>query len=256
MCLIVLAYRYHPQYPLIVAANRDEYYRRSTVRAAFWPDHAEVLAGRDMEKMGTWMGITRKGRFAALTNYRDPAANKPEARSRGELVGDFLCGSDAPADYLRRVEQAGDYYNGFNILAGDVTGLFFCSNRSGAPAAVSPGIHGLSNHLLDTPWPKVTAAKGKMKKCLDSGTIDIEALFAILMDAEQAPDDLLPNTGVGLEWERLLSAAFIASPDYGTRSSTILLQDDAGKVLFIERGVWDQREVSFQFQISEDGRPG
>jgi len=255
MCLIVVAYRQHPSYRLIVAANRDEYYRRPTAPAHFWPDHPAVLAGRDLDQMGTWMGITRTGRFAALTNYRDPAAMRSETRSRGELVSEFLCGVEAPADYLGRVAQAGSSYNGFNLLVGDGAELLFYSSRTGRSEAVSPGIHGLSNHLLDTPWPKVVTAKAAMSEVLDDdGDRISEGLFTILSDAEGVPDAALPDTGVGMEWERMLAPIFIVSPDYGTRSATVLLQDHSGRVCFVERTLPDNREVSFQFDICQSGQ--
>ena len=236
MCLIAFAYRCHPRYRLIVAANRDEFYRRPTAPAAFWPECPQVLAGRDLEQGGTWFGVTRGGRFAALTNYRDPAAQKADARSRGELVREYLCGGREPTAYLEQVRAAGGEYNGFNLLAGDGDGLWYCSNRGAALEEVSPGIHGLSNHLLDTPWPKVAKAKAGMAACL-AGPDDAlpAALFVLLADAVPAPDVSLPDTGVGLAWERTLSPVFIASPDYGTRSSTVLLAGYDGRIRFFER---------------------
>ncbi len=248
MCLIVLAYRQHPRYRLIVAANRDEYYRRPTAPAHFWPDHPQVLAGRDLEQMGTWLGITRTGRFAALTNYRDPATVCSEAASRGALVRKYLCGGETPGDYLRLVAGESSSYNGFNLLVGDADELLFFSNRSGGIEAVSPGIHALSNHLLDTPWPKVAKAKAAMGELLAAGGgVTGDGLFSILTDSAVAPDAALPDTGVGAEWERILAPIFIVSPDYGTRSATVLLQEYSGRVWFAERTVSGGREVSFQF---------
>ncbi|MDR3588345.1 MAG: NRDE family protein [Negativicutes bacterium] len=250
MCLIVLAYRQHPRYRLIVAANRDEYYRRPTAPAHFWPDHPVVLAGRDLEQQGTWLGISRTGRFAALTNYRDPTAVLPSAKSRGALVSDYLCGGESPAGYLAGVNRTGATYNGFNLLIGDAAELLFYSSRTGSAAAVSPGIHGLSNHVLDTPWPKVVRAKAALAELLAANSdISTDDLFDMLQDTGAVPDALLPNTGVGAEWERILAPIFIVSPDYGTRSSTVLLQEYSGRVLFVERNVTGQREQSFRFDV-------
>lgn len=236
MCLIAFAYRCHPRYRLIVAANRDEFYRRPTARAAFWPECPGVLAGRDLEQGGTWLGVTRGGRFAALTNYRDPAARKTDVRSRGELVRDYLCGELAPAAYLERVGAAGGEYNGFNLLTGDGDGLWYCANRDAILQAVPPGIHGLSNHLLDTSWPKVAKAKAGLAECLAGPDEALPArLFALLADAAPAPDAALPDTGVGLAWERMLSPIFVASPDYGTRSSAVVLAGYDGRIWFGER---------------------
>lgn len=248
MCLIAFAYRCHPRYRLIVAANRDEFYRRPTAPADFWPECPPLLAGRDLEQGGTWLGVTRDGRVAALTNYRDPAAQKADARSRGGLVRDYLCGGLAPAEYLELARAAGGEYNGFNLLAGDGDGLWYWSNRGTAPAEVPPGVHGLSNHLLDTPWPKVVRAKAGMAACLRGPDEALaERLFALLADGAAAPDAELPDTGVGLAWERTLSPIFIASPDYGTRSSTVVLAGYDGRVWLGERTWPGGAEKTFEF---------
>lgn len=233
MCLILVAWRAHREFPFVVAANRDEFYRRPTASAAFWPDHPQVLAGRDLEAGGTWMGITTTGRFAALTNYRDPACHKPDAPSRGVLVADFLAG-DAPIDAYLDALPATDY-NGFNLLLGDGEKLVAFSNVSLERHELVPGIHGLSNHQLDTPWPKVGAGKTALETAL-SGLPDEASLFHLLRDDTIHPDNTLPATGVPLEWERLLSAAFVMSPDYGTRSSTVITLSRGGVMTFDERG--------------------
>ena len=194
-----------------------------------------MLAGRDLQQGGTCLGVTRDGRFAALTNYRDPAANRPDARSRGELVRNYLCGALAAQEYLERVRADGGDYNGFNLLAGDAGGLWYYANRMDTVAAVAPGVHGLSNHLLDTPWPKVAKAKAGLAACLAGRDEDLAAgVFALLADEAPAPDAALPDTGVGLAWERTLSPVFIASADYGTRSSTVVLLGGGG-TRFAER---------------------
>ena len=234
MCLILVAWRTHPDYPLVVAANRDEFFARPTAAAAFWTDAPQVLAGRDLEAGGTWMGVTRSGRFAALTNFRDPAQNRSDAPSRGRLVADFLGGDEAPGDYLSRTEEYGRRCNGYNLLVGDGTSLWWGSNVAGESRLLAPGVYGVSNHLLDTPWPKVGAGKTALKQALD-GLPDDRALFSLLQDDGVHPDAELPQTGVPLEWERLLSSAFVKSPGYGTRSSTVLCVDRNGWAGFDEQ---------------------
>jgi uncharacterized protein with NRDE domain len=219
VCLILVAWQAHPDYPLVVAANRDEFYARRTAGADFWPDHPQILAGRDLEAGGTWLGITRSGRFAALTNYRDPATLKPQAPSRGQLVADFLAGETAIDSYLDALDAAA--YNGFNLLLGDHDKLVAFSNISMQRHELAPGVYGLSNALLDTPWPKVGAGKTALSGAL-AALPDESALFRLLRDDTRHPDAALPATGVSLEWERLLSAAFIRSPAYGTRCSTVI----------------------------------
>lgn len=221
MCLILVAWRAHPDYPLVVAANRDEYFARPAAPAAFWPEAPDLLAGRDLQAGGTWMGATRQGRFAALTNFRDPVAQRPEAVSRGRLVADFLQGRQSPADYLDAVVPQARAYNGFNLLVGDAGRLGWFSNVGGQPLALEPGIYGICNHLLDTPWPKVQAAKSALSGAL-AALPDEAVLFELLRNDAIHPDHALPRTGVSLEWERLLSAAFVKGPGYGTRSSTVL----------------------------------
>ena len=236
MCLILIAHGAHPEYPLVIAANRDEYYQRPTATAAFWQDHPHILAGRDLECMGTWLGVTREGRFAALTNYRDPRERKTDAPSRGELVSGFLTSGLEPRDYLEKVAALAPRYNGFNLLAGDIDGLFYLSSRTASVERVSPGIHGLSNHLLDTPWPKVERGKQRLNAVLASDP-DAEALLDLLHDREPAAESDLPDTGIGVEMERVLSPALIVSAQYGTRSSTAVVFAGDGSVSFAERTI-------------------
>jgi len=250
MCLIVLAYQKHPRFPFIVAANRDEYYKRPTASATFWTEYPDILAGRDLDQMGTWLGITKNGRFAAITNYRDPKTTRPDAKSRGQIVRDFLCGNDVPTKFLQKIDPIREDFNGFNLLVGDTGGLMYYSSRTGKGQELKPGIHGLSNHLLDTPWPKVVAAKERMGEALaDVETMCGENLFFLLSDIVVPPDDELPFTGISLEWERALAPIFIVSPDYGTRSSTVLLQDCTGHVTFMERTFPETIDVKYEFDI-------
>ncbi|MBX9849304.1 MAG: NRDE family protein [Rhodocyclaceae bacterium] len=218
MCLIVLGWQVDPAYPLVVAANRDEYFSRPTAPLAWWDDSPEVLAGRDLQAGGTWLGITRNGRFAAITNYRDPARVNPNAPSRGQLVADFLRGTERPGDYLRRIEPDAQACNGFNLLVADARELWWHSNVSGQTRQLAPGIHAVSNHLLDTPWPKLVTAKAAFHNAMPVPT----QLFALLQDDRQHPDEVLPSTGVSLARERELSAIFVKTPGYGTRSSAVI----------------------------------
>lgn len=236
MCLILFAYHSHPRFPLIMLANRDEFYDRPSQGAGYWPDHPQVLAGRDLEQSGTWMGVTREGRFAAITNYRDLQDHQGQKISRGLLVSDFLTGEKTPKAYLRSIAGQAEKYNGFNLLLGDRTSLFYYCNYEGTIRQVGPGIHGLSNHLLDTAWPKVSRGREQLTRLVaDDATIDEEALWQILQDRTQPPDDQLPQNGLSPEWERLVAPAFIIGKDYGTRANTILLLNDQGKVTFCER---------------------
>jgi len=235
MCLILLAYNTHPSYRLIVAANRDEFYERPSAAADFWPACPQLLAGRDLKDGGTWMGITKNGKFAAITNYRDPASHRSGVPSRGKLVSNYLCGDMNPGKYLDKLSRQMDKYNGFNLIIGDKNDLFFFSNRSGRQR-LDAGIYGLSNHLLNTPWPKVRRGKKALSDAMNKKGAPLEeALFAILANRKKAPERQLPATGIGLEWERLLSPIFIESAAYGTRSSTILLIGKNGRIKLLEK---------------------
>lgn len=236
MCLIVFAYQSHPEYKLILAANRDEFYDRPTELADFWDDTPDILAGRDLKAGGTWMGITRSGRFAALTNYRQVGNDNFGAPSRGMLVKEYLTEPVDPHKYLTHVNSQKIAYDGFNFVAGGHGGLFYYSNQTGEIQQVSPGMYGLSNHLLNTSWPKVSKAKQGLSRLLRTpGPFDVETLFGIMADQSCPEDDQLPDTGVGLEWERLLSPIFITSEIYGTRSTSLILWKTNDQVLFMER---------------------
>jgi len=255
MCLILIAYGAHPEFPLVLAANRDEYYERPTARAAYWVDHEQILAGRDLECMGTWLGVTRAGRFAALTNFRDPRERKTDAPSRGHLVSDFLIAEMDPRAYLDEIKTAAPRYNGFNLLAGDAEGVFYLSSREPTVQALLPGIHGLSNHLLDTPWPKVVRGKRRLQQAMERGP-DASALLDLLHDREPAQAGELPDTGIGADMERVLSPALIVSPQYGTRASTALLFGSDGSVSFTERTILPGGaigpSISLRFSLRRD----
>lgn len=236
MCIILFAYKAHPKYNLVLAANRDEYFARPSASAAFWKDAPDILAGRDLDHGGTWLGVTREGRFAAVTNFRDALAIKKDAPSRGFLVSDFLRSTQSPEDYVAKTASHSEDHNGFNLIVGDKRGLYYQSNRYPDTKELTPGVYGLSNHLLDTPWPKVEKGKQALSELVRQGAeIAPEVVFEILADRTQADDDLLPRTGISLEYERALSSVFISTPEYGTRSSMLLLIDREDRITFIER---------------------
>jgi len=229
MCLIVFAWRVIPGVPVIAAANRDEFYDRPAAPAAPWADHPNVFAGRDLKFGGSWMGVTLDGpngaKFAALTNIRGPQERRLDAPSRGALVSDFLTGDLSPEQYLEHIAPTAGEYNGFNLVLGDRDTLYWFSNRGGADPRngkpLEPGIYGMSNGLLDDPWPKVVRTKAQFASLLCQGAPE-EAYFEMLADTTPAPDMRLPETGVPLEVERVLSSVCIESPGYGTRTSTVV----------------------------------
>lgn len=236
MCLLLMALNTNPAYKLILLANRDEYYERPSASARFWDEAPSVLAGKDLRAGGTWLGVTKNGRIAAVTNYRDPSSMKEGAPSRGRLVSDFLLGQEGPLEYLDKLDQEAGKHNGFNLIMGDKGRLYWYSNRGDGVQSLPPGIYGLSNHLLDTPWPKVAKSKDALAHLLsEQEDPSLEELFRILADHTIADDEYLPDTGVSLEWERILSPIFIVSPTYGTRSSTVLLIDVQDRVTFVEK---------------------
>ena len=234
MCLIVVAWRARADLPLIVAANRDEWRDRPAEPAHWWPDEPAILAGRDLKAGGTWMGITRDGRFASVTNYRDPSDKRSTARSRGTLVTEFLLGSQGPEEFLAQVSKRSRDYNGFNLILGDGNALYYFGSREGVARAIEPGVHGLSNHVLDEPWPKVTLGCEVMARALADAD-PAPALFEMLSDTAPVADDRLPDTGVGLEWERRLAAPLIRGSEYGTRASTVMTVSASDEAFFEER---------------------
>ena len=236
MCLILFAAGVHSAYRLIVAANRDEAYDRPSAPLAFWDDHPEVAAGRDLEHGGTWLGISKAGRFAAITNYRQGQPRIAAERSRGELTRDFLIGNEAPGRYVQQLSSRAGAYNGFSLIVGEPGELWFYSNRGGRAQQIAPGVHGLSNHLLDEPWPKVTRGIGELEHLLSAseGRL-VRELFRVLADQATAPEHLLPSTGIEAQRERALSASFIPGETYGTRASSIVLVANDGSVLVREK---------------------
>lgn len=254
MCLIGLHINDHPTYKLIVTANRDEFFNRPTKQASFWDDKPSILAGRDLLHMGTWLGMTKTGRFAALTNYRKLEDYDETKISRGEIVPNFLTSRHDGDKYLHQLKREHYKYNGFNTIAGTVDQLYYYGNYQSDIIKLKQGTYGLSNHLLNTPWPKVTQIKTLLNDYVKTNNVlDPNELFSILNRSEMADDHLLPNTGIGIERERQLSPIFIKTDDYGTRSSTVILVTYDNNVQFIERTYNSgdsYEEVRFSFQIN------
>ncbi|MCM2278436.1 MAG: NRDE family protein [Oligoflexia bacterium] len=255
MCLVVLSFEVDPRFRLAMASNRDEFFARATASAAYWPEEPRILGGRDLEHGGTWQGITRDGRFAVLTNYRDLPSIRPDAPSRGQLVSDYLRGSGTAEAYAREIESRKERYNDFNLLVGRLAAdparseLWYVGTRAGAARQLPPGTYGLSNHVLDTPWPKLSRAKQAFQEVLAAAAERaepriVESMFEFLSWPERAADHELPSTGVPLELERALSPLFVRTPDYGTRCSTVVLADRMSQFTLVER------------PFSADGRRG
>lgn len=253
MCLLLISFNTHPEYPLIVAANRDEFYQRPTEKAHFWKDHPGLLAGQDLEAGGTWLGITKTGRFAAVTNYRDMRLLKTNTVSRGALTTNFLNSDLTPIKFGNDLISTSDQYNGYNLLFSDMETLYYFSNQTKKLKQLNEGVYGLSNHLLDTPWPKVLNSKEAFVEATSEGNIEIDDLFKILSDEKEAPDDQLPDTGLSRELEKTISPVFVKSELYGTRSSTIILINSINEVLFIEKSLDTETDLwvesQFQFKL-------
>jgi uncharacterized protein with NRDE domain len=252
MCLVLIAWRGDVKYPCVIAANRDELHSRPAAAAQWWQSEPPILAGQDLTAGGTWLGVTRAGRFAALTNYRDPEQRREGTPSRGTLVTSILKSTDTTQQSLDYLREVGASYNGFNLIFSDGRRLAVYESVLGVGRELGPGIYGLSNHLLDTPWPKVQTAKSRLSRAL-SDLQNTAAALALLRDDQPAPDDQLPRTGVGLPWERLLSSAFVRAPEYGTRCSTLVRIDEHRHASFDE-WTWDSTgtqvgAVSFQFAL-------
>jgi uncharacterized protein with NRDE domain len=253
MCLIFLSVKQHPTYKLIISANRDEFYQRKTAPAHFWEDMPHIVGGRDLEASGTWMAMSRNGKISMVTNYRDLKNLKDVAPSRGQLVSDFLANGDKPDQYLEKISKNANAYNGFNLIVGNPDELYYFSNYKNDIEKIPSGLHGLSNHLLNTPWPKVEQGVKDMKRALNQEKINSTLLFGLLRNEAIASDEKLPDTGIGLERERALSSMFIKSPNYGTRCSTVVLVDQNNEVSYTERvydlQTFDYTTRAFQFQI-------
>lgn len=254
MCLIAFALNEHPDYPLILVANRDEFYERPTSYADFWKDHSTVLGGIDMKGGGTWMGVTKSGKIAAVTNYRDPKNISPTAKTRGDLTKDYLISNISAQTHLKQVESEAALYNGFNLLLFEAGKGFYYSNYGDSIRQIDQGVYGLSNALLDTSWPKLEKLKANFQETIKS-QISVDSLLELLTDNETAADKDLPQTGVPYEWEKAISAICIDTPTYGTCCSTIILVDKAGNLSFTEKsfpvGAREAQTVSFDIKIAD-----
>lgn len=252
MCLILLAHRPEEPIPLLVLANRDEFYNRPSAAADSWQEHPAMIAGRDLVSGGAWFGVNHQ-RWAAVTNIREGFRDEePHRRSRGWLVRDYLLGALPPADYLNSIEAAKTEYAGFNLLLGEGKQIWYTNNRGTGSKRLEPGLYGLSNHLLDTPWPKVMRGKQALASLLKRPSFNYDDAFALLADTTRAADSELPDTAIPLEWERALSAIFITMPNYGTRCSTLLMTTADVRQTFVERRydstphIWQQSEFSWK----------
>ncbi|GGD54697.1 NRDE family protein [Lacimicrobium alkaliphilum] len=258
MCILFIAVNKNPHYPLVIAANRDEFFARPTAQSGFWPDSPEVLAGKDLEAGGSWMGVTTHGRIAALTNIRDPKRMVANRKSRGKLVLDYLKQAEhaaTPKGYLQWLEQCREAFNGYNLLFGQYrpgsgVQLNVYNNHTNSHTTLDTGIYGLSNADINSPWPKTSRGVQALSANLDNIQPEDERLFSILKDAQQANDADLPETGIPREWEKQLSSIFIRGEDYGTRSSTLLLMDNKGHLHWSERTFNNQGEATKTISFS------
>ena len=233
MCLITFAYHQHPEYPLIMVANRDEFYARPTLDMNYWEDRSDILAGIDLEQRGTWLGVNKAGKFTAVTNYREGKNTETALKSRGHLTRHFLTHEVSAEDYLQELQISGSQFGGFNLLLGDQNGLYYCSNKGAESRRLEPGLYGLSNAHLETDWPKVVQAKQHLQALLQND-ISIDALVSVLRSTQMAEDKNLPNTGISYEWEKQLSSCFINTEGYGTRATTVLMQNKEGVIQLAE----------------------
>ncbi|MBK7109981.1 MAG: NRDE family protein [Bacteroidetes bacterium] len=249
MCLINFAFKYHTDYPLIVVANRDEFYNRPTESLHWWEDKPNILAGRDLKDGGTWMGITKEGKFAALTNYRDPQHIKENVQSRGELIPMYFNQEISLNTFHEYLKKHGSDYNGFNLIYGDTEHLFYYANKGNRWEEITPGVYGLSNAFLDTPWPKTQQSKEAFKQLLDKNVFTENTMIDLLSDKNLAAENTLPNTGVPPELEKKLSAMFIETENYGTRLTSYLRIDKNQQVHFIEKSFVPADFHQFKFTI-------
>ncbi|MFT6026645.1 MAG: hypothetical protein ACI8P5_000897 [Bacteroidia bacterium] len=255
MCLCLFAINKHEDFPFILLANRDEFRERPAAKASFWKDKPNILAGRDLEGMGTWLGINKHGKISFLTNYRHSDFFNRKGPTRGMLVSDFLSGNTEAEEYLKSIENSEDY-NGFNLISGNFKDLYYFSNVENRVGKIENGVHGLSNAFLNSSWPKVDLGKTQLSAAIETNNLESDYLFSILKDEKQANPELLPNTGVSDELEKMLSSKFINTKDYGTVCSTVVKADKAGNCLFEERTFnsngKETDRVEFAFTVTEN----
>ena len=255
MCLLVFGWRAHPKYTLVFAGNRDEFHTRPTIQAGWWGDPPEFLAGQDLQAGGTWLGVSKRGKFAVVTNYREGAATSGEL-SRGALVTAYARHVGTADGFTRELKRFKDKYAGYNLIFGDQRALHYYSNRAKGISPLDKGIYGLSNHELDHPWPKLRRTRERFVDILKRSQFEAEDFFTVLKDRAPAKDDELPDTGIGEAKERLLSSPFIVSPQYGTRSSTVVLIEKSGRCIFKERSYapdgYATRTEEFDFRLGAE----
>ena len=236
MCLLVLAWRSHPRYRLVVAANRDEFHVRAATPLGIWGDQPRILGGRDQQAGGTWFAVDQQRRFGVITNFREPARARPGAPSRGNLIPQFLASTDSPQDYLSAQCTSADAYAGFSLLLADSEQLCYASNRGDRWQRELPaGMYGLSNHFLDTPWPKLLRVRAGLTRHLAADDINIESLLVMLADDQPSPHGNVPDVEMPADWARALSSPFVRHGSYGTRCSTVLLLEHSGAMQVVER---------------------
>ncbi|NMC27578.1 MAG: NRDE family protein [Syntrophomonadaceae bacterium] len=255
MCLILMALDCHPKYKLIISGNRDEFYDRPTLPAHFWAEDPNILAGMDIVKQGTWTGITTAGRFAAVTVFREPKSYPSNMPSRGLLAAQYLKSRETGEEFMSHLVNRGNLYKGFSLLAGDVDTIYYLSNRENIVRKLDKGLHGLSNNLLDVPWPKVTRGLQSLSECLAHEEVNIADIWNIMANRDIPEDRELPDTGIGIELERLLGSAFITGSKYGTRATTVIMVDRHNRVRFWERSFENPQsgqhtDAYYEFMIS------
>ena len=233
MCLVVFAWNVHPEYRLILAANRDEFHERPAQEMHWWPDQPDILAGRDLQAGGTWLAAAKGGRFATVTNYREPDGPRGKPRSRGELVSDFVGGNASPGQFSAAIE--GDRYAGFSLLTADSNELSYVSNRGDKPTSLANGVYGLSNASLDTPWPKLVRARDGLSALVSNAAVNESELLRLMEDRQMATAAEVGNDSLPFELARAISAPFILTPDYGTRCTSTLLWSYDEKILLTEK---------------------
>ena len=260
MCLVIFAHHAHPEYPLVVAANRDEFFHRPTQEAHPWPGNGGIIAGKDLQAGGTWLGITASGRFATVTNIRDPSQAEDKPRSRGELTLNFLAGELSPLEYADTLLPHFHEYAGFNLLVGDCDSLVYMNNHERIHRELEPGIYGVSNGLLNSDWPKVSHGRNQLQNLIGKPErLSVDTLVSMMDNRVQASDEELPSTGVPTELERKLSAAFIVNPDrdYGTRCSTAVVRHKAGSIHMLEQNYDAEGQAggSHYFELHPSANP-
>ncbi len=251
MCLVVLANRVSDDHPVVLAANRDEFHNRPAREAHWWPDAVDILAGRDLQAGGTWLGLHRSGRFATVTNYRDADSPAGNLESRGRLVTDFLAGGQAPIDYLQSIDV--DAFAGFNLLVGDTQRVGYLSNRGGGLRELPPGIYGLSNATLDTPWEKVERSKSRLAGLVEAQELDDSALMGLLGDGDRGPASEVRDDRLPFDTAHAITAPFIVTPEYGTRCSTVVRAESRGRWHFLERRFGPAGDATGEAQFSFGG---